>query len=146
MNMLVSEVMTPYADYILPSTTLDFVAQKMRDLNCGFFPVSDIKGNRLQGVITDRDITVRAVAYGLNPAETEVGQVISDKVLYCFSDDDIASAADTMVEQNVYRLVVLDNKENKMLCGILSLGDIMRSDLEGLGGKVAKSIICSQAA
>ncbi len=144
--MLVEEVMTEHVSYIPPTMPLNMVAKKMRDMDCGFLPVSDADGLRLQGVITDRDITVRAVAEDFTPSRTPVGQVLSDKVLYCFAKDDVQTAAGIMIDQKVYRLIVLDNEIDKNLFGVLTLGDITRSSLDDLGSHVAKSIISGEAA
>jgi CBS domain-containing protein len=84
-------------------------ARKTRDLDCGFLPVADPREEKLSGVITDRDITLRAVADGRDPAKTTVGDIQSDRVLYCFRNDDVTDAARSMQKQQVYRLVVLAN-------------------------------------
>lgn len=143
--MKVSEAMSKNAEYLAPSTTIMVAAKRMRDMDCGFLPVSDEKKEKLQGVITDRDITVRAVAEGLSTQETRVDKILSEKVLYCFKDDDIESAADSMRKQQVYRLIVLDNKNDKNLVGILSLGDIVRHDQESVASRAAKGISKSAA-
>src|SRR5690625_287659 len=111
--MKISEVMTRNAEYIPSSTTLEEAAVRMREVDSGFLPIGDSPDGRLQGVITDRDIVVRALAEGLDPADTTVEQVRSNKVLYCFQDDDLHSAADSMGQQQVYRLIVLDNPDDK---------------------------------
>jgi CBS domain-containing protein len=118
--MLVREVMSKNPKYLQPDDTLQQAAEQMIDLDCGFIPVGD--GERLLGTVTDRDIAVRAVAKGLDPKETKLQDIMSEKVLYVFEDDDLQKAAKSMEEQQVRRLIVLD--KNKRLKGILSLGDI----------------------
>lgn len=138
--MKIGEVMTSQVEYIEPSTTLMEAAKKMRELECGFLPVSDENKQKLQGVVTDRDITIRAVADGMDPATTRVDSIITDKVLYCYAEDDIEKAAESMRDQRVYRLIVLNNPDEKKLCGILSLGDLQRHELQDVANRTAKKI------
>jgi len=144
--MKISEVMTRNVEYIPSSTTLEEAAVRMRELDTGFLPIGDSPDGKLQGVITDRDIVVRALAEGLDPADTTVEQVRSNKVLYCFQDDDLHSAADSMGQQQVYRLIVLDNPDDKRLSGVITLGDILRHDQEPLAERTARSIVDDEAA
>ncbi|MDO9521486.1 MAG: CBS domain-containing protein [Pseudohongiella sp.] len=138
--MNVQDVMTRDVEYIPSDTTLAEAASKMRDSDTGFLPIGDSDQSKLQGVITDRDIVVRAIAAGKDPNKATVKEFKTDKVLYCYQSDSVESAAENMREQQVYRLVVLDNKDDKRLCGIVSLGDVVRHDNENLGGKTARGI------
>lgn len=138
--MKVKDVMTPEARFVEPSTTLMEAATRMRELGCGFLPISNGDNTRLEGVVTDRDIVIRAVAQGLDPSRTTVDEVKSNRVLYCFADDDLESAVQSMELQQVYRLIVLDNPQNKSLCGIVTLGDISRFNETELVGKAARAI------
>lgn len=124
--MKVNEAMTRQVDTIGAGSRVSDAARHMKQLNIGFLPVSDAKQQKLIGVATDRDIVLRCIANDLDPGQTPVEEVISDKVLYCFADDDMESAAKSMAEQQVYRLVVLDSPESKQLAGIVTLGDIRR--------------------
>lgn len=139
--MQVREIMTSKPRFVPATTTLEEAARKMRDLDCGFLPVADPREEKLSGVITDRDITLRAVADGRDPAKTTVSDIQSDRVLYCFKDDDITDAARSMQEQQVYRLVVLESRDNKKLCGVVSLGDILRHDQPALAARTAEAIV-----
>jgi CBS domain-containing protein len=139
--MQVHELMSSKPQYVPGSTTLAEAARKMRDLDCGFLPVADSKEEKLSGVVTDRDIAVRAVADGRDPSKTTVEEIKSDSVLYCFKDDDVQQAAERMRQKQVYRLVVLDSRESKKLCGVISLGDIMRHDQPELAAKTARGIV-----
>lgn len=139
--MQVSELMSSKPRFIPASTTLEDAARTMRELDVGFLPVADEREQKLEGVITDRDITLRAVADGLDPANTTVSDVKSNGVLYCFKDDDIEQAAKSMQEQKVYRLVVLDSRDHKKLCGVISLGDILRHQQPDLAAKTAARIV-----
>jgi len=118
--MRVSEVMTRGVECVGPDATLQEAAAKMRSLDIGPLPVCD--DDRLAGMVTDRDIAVRAVAEGKDPRSTRVREVMSDGVNYCFEDDDVANAARVMKDKQVRRLVVLDR--DKRLVGIVSVGDL----------------------
>lgn len=128
--MNISQIMTRNVEFIPPSASLDEAASKMRELDCGFLPIARSSSDKIEGVITDRDIVVRAIAEGMNPRETKVEQIKSDGVLYCFEDDSIEDAAQSMHDQQVYRLVVLNNVDEKRLAGVVSLGDITRGSHE----------------
>lgn len=118
--MQVKDVMTPRCECIGPDTTLDKAAQRMQELDVGPLPVCD--HDRLAGIVTDRDIVIRAVAEGRDPHTTRVRDVMTPGITYCFEDDDVASAAETMKNRQIRRLVVLDR--DKRLVGIVSLGDL----------------------
>lgn len=138
--MKVQDVMSNNVEYIASDTTLATAAIRMRDNNTGFLPIGDSEKGKLQGVITDRDIVVRAVAAGKDPRQAVVTDFKTDKVLYCFQGDSVESAADNMRHQQVYRLIVLNNREEKRMCGVVSLGDVVRHDRERLGGDTARGI------
>jgi CBS domain-containing protein len=119
----VSEVMTPKVKIASPDQTIQQVAGMMADLDAGIIPVSD--QDRLVGMITDRDIAVRAVAQGL-PPDTKVRQVMSKEIKYCFDDDNLDEVARNMADIKVRRLPVINHE--KQLVGILSLGDMAIED------------------
>ena len=139
--MQVKDVMSENVNYLEPDTTIEQAAQRMKELDCGFLPVGDKQDKKLQGVITDRDIVTRAIAEGLDPKKTPVNKVDTEKVLYCFADDDVESAAKSMQEQQVYRLIVLNSRDDKQLCGVVTLGDIMRNGETDVASDAAKSIV-----
>ena len=118
--MQVKDVMTQGVECVLPDQSIAEAAQRMRELNVGALPVCG--NNRLIGMITDRDITVRATAECCEPDETCVSDVMSEGIEYCFDDQDVAEAADLMEQKQIRRLAILDH--NKRLVGILSLGDL----------------------
>src|ERR671936_2375086 len=103
--MQVQEIMTRGAEVIDPNTTIRDVARKMRADNIGALPVGE--NDRLVGMVTDRDIVTRAVAEERSPGNTSVREGMSEKVCYCFDDDDVAQAAQIMAEHQVRRLPVL---------------------------------------
>lgn len=138
--MKVQQVMTANVKYVPTETTLTEAARLMRDQDCGFLPIGDASDDRLLGVVTDRDIVIRGIAEGHDPNSASVDSMKTDKVLYCFRDDSVQDVANNMEDQQVYRLVVLDDPESKQLCGIISLGDIARAGMDRLTGKVATGI------
>lgn len=141
--MKVKDVMTGSCEFVAPDANLQEVAQRMRDLDCGFMPIGNDDSGRLEGVITDRDIVLRAVAEGLDTSECLAQDVSTHRVLYCYEDDELDSAADSMREQQVYRLIVLDNPQSKQLCGVISLGDILRHHENQLASRAAEGIAAS---
>ncbi len=102
-----------------PDQTIREAARAMADLGVGALPVTD--GDRLVGMVTDRDIAVRGVAEGRGP-DTPVREVMTPDVKYCFDYEDLELVARNMGDQQVRRLPVLN--QDKRLVGILSLGDV----------------------
>ncbi len=117
--MKVNEVMTRNVCVASPRMSIAQAAGMMADCDCGVLPVGE--DDRLVGMITDRDIAIRAIAR-LKPHGTAVREVMSHEVLYCFDDDDIDDIARNMAEQQVRRLPVVNR--DKRLVGIVSLGDL----------------------
>lgn len=138
--MQVKDVMTKACEYISPDATLMEAAQKMAQMDIGFLPIGSEAKDKLEGVITDRDIVVRAIAKGLDPNEARVGEIESTRVLYCYQDDNLEKAAQSMRDQHVYRLVVVSDPTNKRLCGVISLGDIHRHNQNQLAAQAAEGI------
>ena len=118
--MYVREVMTPDVVIASPEDTLQRAAEMMIDIDAGVLPVGE--NDRLVGILTDRDITVRAVAAGKEPTECKVREVMSPEIRYIYEDELVEDAARNMTELQVRRLPVL-NRE-KRLVGIVSLGDL----------------------
>ena len=118
--MQLKDVMTRQVDVISPDASLEEAARKMDQLNVGPLPVCE--NERLVGLVTDRDITVRATAAGKDPRTTPVREAMSQDVLYCFEDQDVREAAELMESQQVRRVPVLDR--SKRLVGMVSLGDL----------------------
>jgi CBS domain-containing protein len=129
--------MTPGVEVIHPDATLDDAAQKMRAVDVGVIPVCD--GDRLVGMLTDRDIVVRVIAEQRDPKRTTVREAMTPQVTFCFEDDGVEEAAMVMVEKQIRRLVVL-NRE-KRLVGIVSLGDLaVRTENMQLSGEVLEYV------
>jgi CBS domain-containing protein len=125
-DMRVAEVMTRDVRLIEPNQTIRDAARLMAEMDAGIMPVRE--GDRLVGMITDRDIAVRAVAQGRGP-DTPVREVMTDEVKYCYEDDDTNDVARNMADIQVRRLPVLTR--DKRLVGIISLGDMAVSDEAG---------------
>ena len=121
--MRVSEAMTRDVRVANPGQTIRDVAKIMAEIDAGSMPVGE--NDRLVGMITDRDIAIRAVAQGKGP-DTPVRDVMSKDVKYCFDDEDLEHVAKNMGDIQVRRLPVV-NRE-KRLVGILSLGDVARTE------------------
>ena len=119
--MRVSEAMTREVKICTPGQPIREVAQTMAAIDAGALPVGE--NDRLIGMVTDRDIAVRAVAQGKGP-DTPVREVMSEHIEYCFDDEDLDRVAQGMADVRVRRLPVV-NRE-KRLVGILSLGDVAR--------------------
>jgi CBS domain-containing protein len=118
--MQLKDIMTPEVERIHKDENLQTAAQRMKALDVGLIPVYD--GDRLVGMLTDRDITVRATAAGCNPATTPVGQVMTPEVVYCFEDQSVEDAAKVMEDKQIRRLIVLNR--DKRLVGVVALGDL----------------------
>lgn len=119
-DMKIRDVMTAGVDVIHPGAMLAEASRRMRDEDIGALPVGE--GDRLIGMVTDRDIVCRAVAEGKDPDRTTVREAMSDQVLYCFEDQSTDEVADNMGENQVRRLPVVNR--DKRLVGIVSLGDL----------------------
>jgi CBS domain-containing protein len=136
--MQVRDVMTKGAECVRPADSLQQAAQKMRVLDVGPLPVCGDQ-DRLVGMITDRDIAVRAVAEACDPRTTAVQDVMTPDVVYCYEDQDVQQAARLMQEHQVRRLVVLNR--DKRLVGIVSLGDLaVGTGDEKLAGKTLEEV------
>jgi CBS domain-containing protein len=116
----VSEAMTPEVVTVPPEALLIDAARLMRDSDIGPLPVCD--QGRILGVLTDRDITVRAVANGKDPQSTQVKEVMTPEVICCLESDDVRQAAEMMQSAQLRRLLVVSR--DGRLAGIVSLGDL----------------------
>jgi len=133
--MKVSKCMTRDVELVSPTQTIRDAAQMMADLDAGALPVQ--QDDRLVGMITDRDIAVRAVAQGKSP-ETPVRDVMSPELLYCFDDQEIEDVSRNMGEVKVRRLPVVNR--DKRLVGIISIGDLALKEEQTLTGSTIARI------
>ena len=116
----ISEVMTRGVQVVRPDETLQRAAQLMDELNVGALPVCD--GDALVGMITDRDITVRATAVGMQPSEHRVHEVMTEQTRWCTEDQSTEEVMKQMGDVQIRRLPVLNDK--RQIVGIVSLGDL----------------------
>ena len=119
--MKIRDAMTRDVCMVRPDQTLREAAQMMAELDIGALPVQE--NDRLVGMITDRDIAVRAVAEGWG-ADTQIRKAMSSEIKYCYDDQDIEEVTRNMSDQRLRRLPVMNR--DKRLVGILSLGDLAR--------------------
>ncbi|RPJ25671.1 MAG: CBS domain-containing protein [Chloroflexi bacterium] len=135
--MKLSEIMTRQVEVIQPDDSLQSAAKKMRDRDIGFLPVCD--GETLMGVLSDRDITIRALADGMDVNVMLGRDLMTTPAIYCFEDQDVSEAAKIMEENQIRRLVVL-SREDKRLVGVISLGDLARNGTLDLSGRVLQRV------
>jgi CBS domain-containing protein len=133
--MKVSEVMTRDVQTVRPDEPVQQAASFMLSADAGSVPVTD--GDRLIGMITDRDIAVRGVAKGYGP-DTPVRQLMTDDIICVREDDDVDDVASKMSEAQVRRLPVIDDQER--LCGIVSLGDLSRDADEDAAAEALEGV------
>ena len=135
--MKLSEIMTRDIVILQPDDTLQSAAKKMRDRDIGFLPVCD--GDELLGVISDRDITVRALAEGMDVSVMLGRDLMTTPAIYGYDDQDIDEAAKIMEENQIRRLVVV-SREDKRPVGIVSLGDLARHETADRSGQVLQKV------
>ena len=133
--MKVSEVMTRDVQTVRPDQRVQDAASFMLSADAGSIPVID--GDRLIGMITDRDIAVRGIAKGYGP-DTPVRELMTDDVICARADDDVEDIASKMSEAQVRRLPVIDDEER--LCGIVSLGDLSRETDNETAGEALEGV------
>ncbi|MCB9965138.1 MAG: CBS domain-containing protein [Rhodospirillales bacterium] len=131
----ISDVMTPNCQWISPETSLQEAAMKMRDMDYGFMPVGE--NDRMIGMITDRDIAIRAVADNMSPS-MQVRDIMTPKTYYCYDDMDAAAVCNNMSEIKVRRLPVVNR--DKRLVGIVSMGDLAQYVNNAETGETLKDI------
>ncbi|MAT15916.1 MAG: inosine-5-monophosphate dehydrogenase [Planctomyces sp.] len=118
--MNIRDIMTSNVECIPIGSTLQEAAEKMRKLNVGSLPVCG-ENDKLAGMITDRDIVIRAVAEGRD-CQSEVREFMTPRIEYCFEEDSIEEAAALMREKQIRRILVLN--DDKHLVGVVALGDL----------------------
>lgn len=143
--MQLRDVMTRDVVMCPPDATLVDAARRMRDEDVGALPVGE--NGRLQGMVTDRDIVVRAIAEERSPAETRVADVCSAEVVSCREDDSLEDAADIMAEHQIRRLPIVG--DDQQLIGIVALADVALRDQEAGGsalGDISEPGVAERAA
>ena len=119
---MVSDVMTRNVRFVSPQENVQHAAQMMKDLDVGVLPVCE--GNRLVGMVTDRDITLRSTAAGRSPQESHVDDVMSKDVRWCFEDQPLDEVMIQMADSQIRRVPVVTHDDQHQLIGIVALGDI----------------------
>jgi CBS domain-containing protein len=133
MKVIVRDVMTCVIEKISPEATLEQAGKLMKTHNVGILPV--VEGDDVVGVLTDRDIVLRAVSERMRPEMTRVREIMTPKAIFCYQDEDIVEASRLMENNLIHRLIVLDS--NEKLVGIVSLSDLAaKAKSEKLSGHV----------
>ncbi len=140
--MQIKNVMTNNPTWLPCTATIQQAAQKMQELDCGYIPVGE--NEKLVGIVTDRDITCRAVAQG-KAGNTPVKDIMTTKVLYCCETDTVDTVVKNMQEQQVRRLVVLNNKTDKKLVGVVSVCDLVTKGQDNTNSQLIKGLSQGQS-
>lgn len=141
MSKKVRDVMTKECQWIPPETSAAQAAKKMRDEDIGFLPVG--KNDKLVGMLTDRDITIRCTAEGKDPTQTPVETLMTRKTYYCYDDQDVEAVCNNLGEIRVRRLPVVDR--DKRLVGIVSMGDLAQAATRANVGQTEQQITAETA-
>lgn len=132
----IDAVMSRKAIYVDPDTSVLDAARMMREQDIGAILVGE--NDRLVGMVTDRDIAIRGIAEGIDPGTVKVRDVMSERIAYCFADQDEDEAAKMMAEKKIRRLAVLNR--DKRLVGLVSLGDIAANGGHPVAGQTLETI------
>lgn len=133
--MKISDIMSRDVQVARPDDSIQSVAQRMKDIDVGSLPVCD--GDRIQGIVTDRDIAIRAVAEGRSFASA-ISDIMTPEVEYVFDDDDAEEAADRMADAQIRRLPVVNR--DKRLVGIIALADLTGKLKDKVAGQTLEDI------
>ena len=134
--MKVREAMHKGAEWVPPETPLAQLAKKMKELDIGSIPIGE--NDRLVGMVTDRDITCRAVANGKDISNLTARDVMSKGVIYCTDTEDLDDALRLMEVNRIRRLPVISDK--KRMVGMLSIGDVSHAASRELSGEVIAAV------
>ena len=134
--MKVQEIMSTKVETIKPTSSLRAAARRFSELNVGVLPVVD--EGKLVGIITDRDVSVYAIAIGREPQSTDVKVVMTKEVFTCNANQSLAEAAEIMEQHNIRRLAVVNDSEE--VVGILTVDDIAQVSHELAGGVLEAAI------
>lgn len=142
--MQIRDIMTRQIECCQPESTLREAAEKMRTHNVGVMPICE--GSRILGMLTDRDITVRAVAEGRDPNSTQVREVMTQEIACAYEDQDIQEGARLMEQKKVRRLPVLNGSHE--LVGIVSIDDlaVQARQMERLASSVLAGVAAAGSA
>lgn len=139
--MKVKKMMHKGVEWVSPDTLVTALAKKMQKNDIGAIPVGE--NDRLIGMVTDRDVTVRGVAKGKDLSKLMARDLMTKDVIWCRDNDDIEEAARIMEKKQVRRLPVID--KNKRMVGMLSLGDISHAASRRIAAEVTKAVSAHHA-
>lgn len=139
--MKVKDAMHPGVTWVGPETSITDLARSMRDDDIGAIPIGE--NDRLIGMVTDRDIVVKACAGGRDISTMTARDVMSEPILYCRADQDMDDAIRLMEIHQVRRLPVID--ANKRMVGMLSIGDVAAFTNRDLLGEVVERVAIHHA-
>ncbi len=131
--MQIRDVMTSHVSVVKPDTPVSEIAMRMRDEDIGSVPVTD--GDKLIGMVTDRDIVTRGLAQSADMSRVQAKDVMSPKILYCMEDETISEVLENMGEEQIRRLPVVNR--DKRLVGVVSLGDLSKAEKQRAGDALA---------
>ena len=134
--MKVKDIMHKGVQWVAPNMPVTMLAQRMLEKDIGAIPIGE--NDRLIGMVTDRDIVLRAVARGKDISKLTARDVMSEGVTWCRDSEDVDTAVQTMERRQIRRLPVID--ENKRMVGMLSLGDISQSATQQVTTEVMKAV------
>jgi CBS domain-containing protein len=134
--MKVKNAMHKGAEWVAPETPIAQIAKKMKELDVGSIPVGE--NDRLIGMVTDRDITCRAVANGHDLGKLTARDVMSKGIFYCRDSEELDDALRIMESRKIRRLPVIDDK--KRMVGMLSLGDVSHAASHELSGELCAAV------
>jgi CBS domain-containing protein len=134
--MDISKAMHAHADWVSADTPVNEVARMMQKDDIGAIPVG--KDDKLIGMITDRDIAIRVVAAGRDPAKTTAEEVMTKDIIYCRTHETVEDAIHLMDQKKIRRLPVINDKQR--LVGMLSLGDISHAVGRELSGELLRAV------
>lgn len=140
--MHIKDIMSTETQLVSRDTSIAAAAETMSRAGIGFLLVGD--DDRLRGTLTDRDIVLRVVANHKDPESTTVGEILTDHVLYCRTDQSVDEVARNMSQQQVRRMPVLD--ADKRLVGVVSIGDIAQYLTADLAGEVLQGVTAETGA
>ncbi|MEX0730349.1 MAG: CBS domain-containing protein [Aquisalimonadaceae bacterium] len=127
--MKAKEIMHTGADWMEPDTSIVDIARLMRDQNIGAVPISE--NDTLAGMVTDRDIVIRAIAEEKDPQSTTAKDIMSSEALWSYEDADVDEVAKLMKQKRVRRVAIIN--QDKRLVGMVSVGDITKASGELAG-------------
>lgn len=139
--MKVKQMMHKGVEWVSPDMPLSAIAKKMQQFDIGAVPVGE--NDRLIGMVTDRDIALRALANGKDISKLTARDVMSKGVTWCHASDDVNQAASVMESKQIRRLPVID--ENKRMVGMLSLGDISHAASQRTAAELTKAVSAHHA-